>query len=83
MASSFCIHDDQQAAVETKGLVVGLGVNLVGHGGKRDVKAAKVDEAARKGGVLKPDREETKDSWLDEVCVDLLAHSMDVYELYC
>ncbi|EJK55267.1 hypothetical protein THAOC_25016, partial [Thalassiosira oceanica] len=55
-----------------KCLVVGCGVNLGGHGGNRDVKAAKGDEAAREGGVLMPDSEETKDSWLDEVCLDLL-----------
>ena len=66
--ASFHIHDDHQAAPETKGLVVGRGVTLVGHGGKTDVKVAKDDEAARKGGPLKLDREKTKDRWLDEVC---------------
>ena len=66
--SSFHIHDDHQAALETKGLVVGRDVTLVGHGGKTDVKVAKDDEAARKGGPLELDREKTKDSWVNEVC---------------
>ena len=66
--ASFHNHDDHQAALETKGLVVGRGLTLVGHGGKTDVKVAKDDEAARKGGPLKLDREKTKDRWLDEVC---------------
>ena len=67
--TSFHIHDDHQAALEPKGLVVGRGVSLVGHGGKTDVKVAKDDEAARKGGPLKLDREKSKDSWVDEeVC---------------
>ena len=72
--ASFHNHDDHQAALERKGLVVGRGVTLVGHGGKTDVKVAKDDEAARKGGLfkLKLDHEETKDSWLDEVCVAFL-----------
>ena len=66
--ASFHNHDDHQAALETKGLVVGRGVTLVGHGGKTDVKVAKDDEAARNKGPLKLDREKTKDRWLDKVC---------------
>ena len=52
-----------------KGLGASSGVSLLGQGGKTDVKVAKDDEAARKGGPLKLDREKTKDSWVDEeVC---------------
>ena len=44
--------------------MVGRGVSLVGHGGKTDVKVAKDDEAARKGGLFKLtlDREKMKEA---------------------
>ena len=89
--ASFYIHDDHQTALEIggvvgslEGLTVGRDVASFSHGGKtgktdvKVVKDADETEAAQKGGLLKLDREETKDSRRDEVRIG--ARLTDAYD---